>query len=175
MSRDQVELQRIQRALQVGKRLTDAQVSTLGSIRRAVNAEHRFVGVSKAIELREGEELMDFAWTVMAAVQTNRVVLADGSLDAWLVGIFSDHVIVEDGNTGRLFKSEFSRDAKGEFTFSEPVEVRQVFVPVTTASPADGDQVAAAKSLTPAFELLIDISKRARKWDFLPPTIRDKG
>jgi hypothetical protein len=175
---DQVALQQIQRALRLGKKLSDEQVVKLADLRRADNVGKRHVQVAK-IELREGEELMDFVWTMMSAIQTDRIVLADGSLDAWLVGIFNDHVVVEDGNTGRLFKSEFVRDAKGEISFSEPVEVRMVFVPVERGE--DGEEVTSEKAVTkaaaPRIERTVEVMKSGSgsTWGrFLPSTLRNK-
>ncbi len=165
-----IALRRMQSRIEKGERLSDDEVQILSGLRRKENVFKRRVGISK-LELREGEEVMDFAWTMMSAVQTNRIILADGSLDAWLTGIFNDHVIVEDGNTGKLFRAEFSRNDEGEISFSTPVEVRQVFVPVDTPSDDGGEAVSAAvsKSATPAFDEIIEIAKSdGRKWGFLP-------
>lgn len=126
---DGKKLVAIRKALEAGERLSDEQVAKLAELRRAENAGRRFLPVRK-VELRAGEELHDFIWAMISAVETNRVLLADGSLDAWLEGIFNDHVIVRDGNTGKLFRANFRRAASGEIEFEEPVEVRVEFVPV---------------------------------------------
>ena len=133
--RDGAILVELRKALEKGERLTDEQVVKLAELRRQENVERTFLPVRK-VDLRAGEELHDFIWTMISAVETNRVILADGSLDAWLEGIFDSHVIVRDGNTGRLFRSDFTRTAEGEIEFSEPVEVRVEYVP--TASAGDG-------------------------------------
>lgn len=164
---DQVALRQIRQALRKGDRLSDEQVAKLAQLRRAMNAGKQHVAVSK-LALREGEELWTFVDAVWMAVQTNRVVLADGSLDAWLMGIYDDHVIVQDGNTGRLFKATFERDAKGEFVFGDPVEVRQIFVEIETS---DDVEKAIAKR-APVAEF-VDVSKRDEsKFGFLPPALR---
>jgi hypothetical protein len=165
---DKVALEQISRSLKAGKRLSDEQVVRLAELRRSANVGKHHVAVAK-IDLREGEELMDFVWTMMSAVQTDRIVLADGSFDAWLVGIFNDHVVVEDGNTGRLFRADFSRTEKGEIAFSEPVEVRMVFVPVERGD--DGEEVEVTKARTvspPAIERVVEVGKSAgaSKWGF---------
>jgi hypothetical protein len=158
-------LRQIQRALKAGDRLSDEQVVKLAEIRRSLNAGNHHVEVRK-IALREGEELWSFVDAIWMAVQTNRVVLADGSLDAQLMGIYDDHVIVMDGNTGRMFKAGFTRTAKGEFEFSTPVEVRQVFVEVGSAE-EDGVE----KAAKPEY---LEVAKRATssKFGFLPTSIR---
>jgi hypothetical protein len=162
---NQQTLRQIQRALKAGDRLSDEQVVKLAELQRAVNAGNHHVEVRK-IALREGEELWDFIDAMWMAVQTNRVILADGSLDAYLQGIFDDHVIVQDGNTGRMFKSTFTRDAKGQFIFGDPVEVRQVFVEVGSAE-EDGVE----KAAKPEY---LEVAKRAAssKFGFLPTSIR---
>lgn len=165
-------LRQIRAALRNGDALSDAQVAKLAEIRRAENVGKRHVRVHK-LALREGEELMDFVWTVCDAVQTNRIVLADGSLDAWLVGIFDEHVVVEDGNTGRLFRAEFARDDKGEFSFSEPVEVRMEFVPVERT---EDDEAEAAVEKSAGSERVVEVAKAAAgrgKWGgILPASLR---
>jgi hypothetical protein len=166
---DQIALRQIQRALRAGKRLSDEQVLKLAQLQRATNASSHHVAVEK-FALREGEELWDFVDAIWMAVQTNRVVLADGSLDAWLVGVYDDHVIVQDGNTGRMFKATFSRNAKGEFEFGEPVEVRQIFVEVE--APADDVERAVAKRRGELEFVDVARSRGDARFDFLPPTLR---
>jgi hypothetical protein len=149
----------------------------LAALRRAVNAGKHHVAVAK-LALREGEELWDFIDAVWSAVQTNRIVLADGSLDAWLVGIYNDFVVVQDMNTGKHFQSTFTRAESGEFEFSDPVEVRMVFVPV--AADEGGDDAFAAKAVTKALAApteFIEVAKSGTsKWGaLLPPALRDKS
>lgn len=145
-------------ALQSDGRLDDQQVALLAEVRRKSNANRQFVQVEK-LRLMPGEELMDFINSMFTAVSTNRVVLADGSLDAILQGIFDDHVIVMDGNTGRLFMSKFSRDANGEIAFAEPMQVRMTFEPVAT-----GDEVQRRVE-----QKSVEVNPKAGKlWDFLP-------
>lgn len=167
---DQVALRQIQRALKAGDRLSDDQVVKLAELRRSVNASSHHVAVTK-LELRDGEELWDFVDAVWMAVQTNRVVLADGSLDAWLMGIYDDFVIVQDGNTGRLFQAAFTRNETGEFVFETPVEVRQAFLPVS-APDAEGVEKSVLKSRKVVG--YVDVAKRAddSKFGFLPKTLR---
>lgn len=175
---DQV-LQQIQRALRLGKKLSDGQVIKLAELRRAANAGKHHVAVTK-IDLREGEELWDFIDAVWSAVQMNRIVLADGSLDAWLVGIYNDFVVVQDMNTGRHFQSKFVRNADGSFEFSDPVEVKMVFVPVTSDEQDAGEAekaVSKAATSAPKVEQIVDVAKAASsKWSgILPKTLRDRG
>ena len=171
MSTDQVALRQIAQALRAGRKLSDAQVVKLAELRRAENAGRRFADVEvEKLALGEGEELWDFVDAMCMAVQTNRIVLADGSLDARLVGIYDEHVIVEDGNTGKLFMSNFTRNAGGEFVFESPVEVRRIFVPVETE--ADVAEKAVSKAAPRATELVeVGKSVRARKWSFLPTSL----
>jgi hypothetical protein len=174
-------LRQIRTALRKGENLSDEQVAKLAELRRLDNIGKRFVGVTdvKKLELREGEELMDFVWTMMGAVQTDRIILADGSLDAWLVGIFNDHIVVEDGNTGRLFRADFTRNEKGEIAFSEPIEVRQVFVPVERPKEDEGgekEEKAISKAAGERFEQIVEVAKSAAnsgKWaGLLPSSLR---
>ena len=167
---DQIALRQIQRALHAGESLSDEQLVKLAQLRRTANASKQYVAVAK-LALREGEELWDFVDSVWMAVQTNRVVLADGSLDAWLMGIYDDFVIVQDGNTGRLFKAEFSRNEKGEFEFEEPVEVRQAFLPVVAP---DDEGVEKTVLKCRKVETYVDVAKRRddSKFGFLPETLR---
>lgn len=158
MDLQKLKLLELSKALQSGDRLTDDQVALLAKVRRESNEGRKFVQIQK-LRLMPGEELMDFINAMWTAVSTNRVVLADGSLDAILQGIFDDHVIVMDGNTGRLFMAQFSRDGKGEITFSEPSQVRMTFEPVTS-----GEEV---ERRAPQESVVIDPDTN-KKWGFLP-------
>lgn len=170
--RDGAELVELKKAIQGGARLTDAQVQKLAALRRDANVGRTFVRVGK-LALREGEELMDFVHAMIGAVMTDRIVLADGSLDAWLEGIFEDHVVVRDANTGRLFKATFERGADGSIVFGEPVEVRVAFVEVPKAgSEEEAAEKAVQKSAPPR---IVEVEKRAPgKWGFLPPTFQGR-
>lgn len=159
----------LRKSLQSKEPLTDAQVALLAKLRRDENVSKRFVAVEK-FALREGEEMWDFMMSMMDAVATNRVILADGSLDAWLQGIYNDYVIVQDGVTGRFFKAAWSRAADGTFEFSEPVEVRMEWVPIN-ASTADGGAgvTQAISKRAPVETTYLDVSKSIeKKWGFLP-------
>jgi hypothetical protein len=163
------ELVELKKAIQSGARLTDAQVRKLAELRRGENVVNHFVRVNK-LALREGEELMDFVHAMIGAVMTDRIVLADGSLDAWLEGIFEDHVIVRDGNTGRLFKAPFERGEDGSIAFSEPVEVRVAFVEVPKAG--DETQKSVEKR---APDQIVNVAKRdVGKWGFMPTVFRGR-
>ena len=170
------ELMELQKALKNGDKLTDAQVTLMAGLQHAANVSKRHIPVSK-LALREGEELWDFTWTMMDAVQTDRIILADGSLDAWLQGIYDDHVIVQDGNTGRMFKANFTRAEDGSIVFSEPVEVKMVWVPVNAPAEDAGDDVerAIAKRAPRGLEF-VDVSKKDEsKWaGVLPSTLRGR-
>ncbi len=134
------------------KQLSDDQVMTLVTLRRRENAGKRFVSVPddvKKLALREGEELWDFISALASAVMENRVALADGSLDIMLTGIFEDSIIVQDFTTGKMFKTQFTRQADGTFEFGEPVEVRTAFVEVAPGSSSDDDEDA-NKAITKA-------------------------
>jgi hypothetical protein len=169
MNQNSTVLRQIRAALRKGESLSDEQVATLAEIRRASNVAKRHVAVQK-LELREGEELWDFVDAVWSAVQTDRIILADGSLDAWLVGIYDDFVIVQDGNTGRLFQAKFERNEKGEFVFGEPTEVRQAFVPVA-APKEDADEAEKAISKRAANVEFVELGKSKKgKWDGVLPT-----
>ena len=127
-----------------------------------------FVRVRK-FELREGEEVWQFVDAMWQAVQTNRITLAGGSLDAWLKGIYEDYVIVEDFNTGRLFKTPFTRAEDGEIAFGEAVEVRMEFVPVPVAT-ADGEGDSGVAKARP--EEIVEFKKRSNWANLFPHRLR---
>jgi len=160
----------LQKALRAGDKLTDAQVQKLSELRRAANEGRRHVQVGK-LSLRPGEELMDFVWTMMDAVQTNRIVLADGSLDAWVQGIFDDHIIVQDGNTGRMFKSTFTRAEDGSISFAEPVEVRMEWVPINASAESEDAVERAVAKRAPEDRRFVELSKGSpSKWTGVLPS-----
>lgn len=169
MNNDLVELKK---AIKSGGRLSDENVRKLAQLRRSANADRTFVRVGK-LALQEGEELMEFVWTMISAVQTDRIILADGSLDAWLEGIFDDHIIVRDGNTGRLFRADFARGADGSIAFAEPVEVRVQFVPISQPGASEGDgTVKSVEKRAP--DQIVEIKKAESKWSFLPASLRGR-
>lgn len=125
------QAQQLERAKRLAAKgtLPDAQFQTMAATIHKMNEGRQFVRVEK-MNLTPGEELWDFVTALSTAVQTNRVVMANGSLDICLSGIYDDFVIVQDFNTGKFFKSAYSRDESGEFQFGEPVEVVSQFVEV---------------------------------------------
>lgn len=167
------ELYEIQMALKAGDNLSDAHFVKVAELRHKDNEPKRFAQIGK-FALRQGEELWDFIGALAGAVSQDRVILADGSLDAWLQGIYEDHVIVQDGNTGRLFRANFTRNDKGEFSFDHPVEVMSIFVPVDPAAGDDMQKSIAKRA--PEVSQIVDIAKSdAGKWSFLPRSLRSVG
>lgn len=164
------DLLKLRSVLKAGKRLSDAQVAQLAELRHAENVGKYFVQVEK-LSLRPGEELMSFVGTMLEAVQTNRIVLADGSLDAWLQGIFDDHVIVQDFNTGRFFKASFERGSDGSIVFSEPVEVRMEWVPTNPSAESSDEVERAVAKRAPAKRDFVEVSKsNDSKWSGVLPS-----
>jgi hypothetical protein len=160
------ELVALRKALEKGERLTDRQVVVLAALKRGQNAGRRFLGVARALDLLPGEEIFGFLRALEDAVWTNRSVLADGSLDAWLVDVYSDAVVVRDFNTGKFFRAPFSRATDGTFAFGTSVEVRSEWVPVT---PSAGEQVDTQRAAAPTYA---EIPRSTSRWGFLPETLR---
>ena len=96
-----------------------------------------FVQVHK-VDLLDGEELMDLAKKVMAAITQHRGKIKKSLA---LQGIFKDHIVVRDMEDGRLFRMKLARSDKGEINLEGMEEVRQTFVPVKkvekSETPAD--------------------------------------
>lgn len=157
------ELRQIQVALARSEKLSDAQFAKLAELRRSENAGKKWVEVQK-LELREGEEIWDFIDALWTATFTSRVILADGSLDVWLHGIYDKFVIVQDGNTGRFFRAEYSRNDDGTFVFGEPEEVSMQWIPVSSGSDEDAEKVA---KRAPA--RWVEVSKTRGKWSGVVP------
>lgn len=88
-----------------------------------------FVEVTK-VDLMDGEELMDLAKKVMSAITQHKGKLRKS---IGLLGIFKDHIVVRDFDSGKLFRMEMKRDDRGSVNLDGMVEVRQVFVPVKQA------------------------------------------
>ncbi len=154
-----LEILELTEAIEKGERLTDTQVQILAKLRREENKGRTFMNVSK-VALADGEDIYDFIWLMYDSVQTNRIVLADGSLDACLDSIYDDYVIIRDCNTGRMFKANFSRDTDGEILFDKVIEVRQAWVAVNEVEKKKSDIVEMIKN---------------NKWSFLPTSLSRKG
>lgn len=166
---DGAELVALNRALEKGEHLSDRQVVLLASIQRDANAGRRFVRVGRALPLRQGEELMQFGFAVCDAVHADRTVLADGSLCAMVEGIFDSYVVVRDANTGRLFRSEFTRDERGAFVFSPPVEVEVQYVPIPAATAGEAQRAATAPRT-------LELTRSSSKWGaVLPRALRERA
>lgn len=94
------------------------------------------VAINK-VELLDGEELMDLAKKVMAAITQNRGKIKKS---LGLVGIFKDHIVVRDFENGQLFRMEMKRDDAGNVQLDGMEEVRQVFMPLKPKTQkSDGD------------------------------------
>lgn len=164
------DLLKLQSVLKAGKRLSNVQVAQLAELRRTENVGKHFVQVGK-LSLRQGEELMDFVNAMLEAVQTDRIILADGSLDAWLQGIFDDHVIVQDWNTGRFFKAGFERGSDGSIAFSEPVEVRMEWVPTNPSAESSNEVERAVAKRASEKRDFVEIGRsNASKWSGVLPS-----
>jgi len=85
-----------------------------------------FVQVQK-VDLVEGEELMDLAKKVMAAITQNK---GKTRKSLGLLGIFKDHIVVRDFEDGKLFRMEMKRDDGGNVLLDGMEEVQQKFVPL---------------------------------------------
>jgi hypothetical protein len=85
-----------------------------------------YVQVSK-VDLVEGEELMDLAKKVMAAITQNK---GKTNRSLGLMGIFKDHIVVRDFEDGKMFRMEMKRDETGSVLLDGMEEVQQKFVPV---------------------------------------------
>lgn len=83
------------------------------------------------VDLVDGEELMDLAKKVMAAITQHKGKL---SKSLALQGIFKDHIIVRDMEDGKIFRMEMTRSEVGDVALEGLSEVRQVFVPVKEPS-----------------------------------------
>ncbi len=78
-------------------------------------------------ELTDGQELNDFISMVMKAVTQQRKQL---NRSLGLMGIYKNHIITRDMESGKFFKLAMKHDANA-IELGDPAEVRQVFVPVT--------------------------------------------
>ena len=89
-----------------------------------------FVVVEK-VELLDGEEMMELAKKIMSAIAQNK-----GKLNKSLAlqGIFKDHIVVRDMETGKMYRMKLARSEGGEISLSGLEQVRQTFVPVKQAA-----------------------------------------
>lgn len=140
--------------------LTYDDILFVNKLHKQNNKNNKFVRVEK-VQLNDNESLYDFTWAMYEAVEKDRALLGDGSIDIYLQGIYDDYVIIQDFNTGKFFKANWSRDENGLFSFSNVEEVVQVYQSVDTVEKGDFLQ-----------EIVkIDISKKAN-YDFLNPLPR---
>lgn len=78
------------------------------------------------VELLDGEELQTLVKKVVDAITQGK---GKTNKSLFLNGIFKDHVITRDWETGKFFKMEMARDGDA-ITLTGSAEVRQAFVPV---------------------------------------------
>ena len=139
--------------------LTPEQFANMRALQILKQGRGRQLVQTHKLSLNQGEELWDFVESMCTACDVNRVILGNGSLDTSLVGIFEDEVIVRDWNTGKHFASKFTRDAGGMFDFSEPVEVRQVWIKADAEGLDDTTKAALAADVE-----AVEIKKGSSKW-----------
>lgn len=130
-----VKLQVIKQKLLTKVALTPAEEKIVKRLRQVAIGKYQPAQVGK-LALRAGEELDGFITALHAAIQRDRILLGNGSFDISLAGIFDDTVIVRDWNSGRFFRSAYTRAENGDFTFGEPQEVFQAFVSAEEVSRA---------------------------------------
>lgn len=114
-----------------------------------------FVQVSK-VDLMDGEELMDLAKKVMAAITHHRGKIKKSLA---LQGIFKDHIVVRDLEDGRLFRMKLSRSDKGEIALEGMEEVRQTFTPVKKIEKRDGAETDLQVVTVPELMLVVEGGK----------------
>lgn len=120
------------------------------------------IEVRKAI-LRDGQELFDYVNEVRRAVTAHGM---KKNKSFWLVGIYTDSIIMKDYESGRYYKSTVSRDKEGYLALTDPLEVRMAFLPVGGKT-EKADRV--SREEVDALLELIDISKEEA------PTYVDAG
>lgn len=79
-------------------------------------------------DLKDGEELGQVVRALQDAVSRFRQ-RTDKSV--FLSGIFNKFIITRDVESGKSFSVPFKRNSDGDIELGDPVEVRQVFVPVS--------------------------------------------
>lgn len=89
------------------------------------------------VELTEGEELQGMIKKVIDAITRSK---GKTKKSLHLAGIYKDHIITRDFESGRFFKMKMERDGD-VIKLSDEAEVRQVFVPVKQKTEkAEADQ-----------------------------------
>ena len=73
------------------------------------------------LDLAEGEEVMELGDKVMAALAQQKGKLKKS---LFLRGIYNDHIIAKDRESGQLFRFEIKRSEKGAITLANMTEVR---------------------------------------------------
>lgn len=123
------------------------------------------------VELADDEELQTMIKKVMDAVARSK---GKTKKSLQLVGIFKDHAITRDFETGKFFKSAMTRDGE-VIKLDEAVEVRQVFVPVkqktekaedakTCIAAIDGDVMTLGHDAATITEILKDLDGSAPEY-----------
>jgi len=79
------------------------------------------------VDLVDGEELMELARKVQAAITQHKGKLQKS---LGLIGIYKDHIVVRDWEDGKLFRMDMKRDDKGEILLADMTPVKQAFIPV---------------------------------------------
>lgn len=79
-------------------------------------------------DLAETEELWDFMEKIYMAIQ---LIADDNGRAYWLIGVFDDHIIIEDSSTGKLYRLALSRGENDAVVLSGMIQVKVQYVPVT--------------------------------------------
>lgn len=80
----------------------------------------------RKVELVEGEELQGLVKKVIDAIGRSK---GKTTKSIGLTGIYKDHIITRDFESGKFFKMAMERDDAGNVKLGDAVEVKQVFVP----------------------------------------------
>lgn len=81
----------------------------------------------RKLDLAEGEEVLEFGDKVMRALSQSKAKLKKSLR---LIGIYNDHIVTRDAESGRLFKMAIAREG-GAVTLGAPEEVQQSFTTLT--------------------------------------------
>lgn len=106
-------------------------------------SKQAIVEVTK-VELVEGEELQGLIKKVIDAVGRHKGKV---SKSLGLTGIYKDHVIARDFETGRFFRMKMVREG-ADVVLSDAEEVRQVFVPARQKTEKGSGRVSEAEGHT---------------------------